>query len=259
MQISRTVNQASFVMVMGVGHTNLSIISLTIVVVAITIAIVVVLIIVLIVTIIVVFHIFHLLSIKISAEWHIFIRQEYFCVTYMQYFAQIREVWYILPNCSGKAILTYIIINPYSMARVSLYLNFPRSTEEAFNFYKSVFGTEFNGPIHRMGEVPADPSRPALAEEDKNLVMHVELPLLGGMVLMGTDAPESMGFTVKYGNNIFINLEPDTRAETKRLFDALSAGGKVDMELQEMFWGDYFGSCTDKYGVAWMFNCSSKE
>jgi PhnB protein len=75
---------------------------------------------------------------------------------------------------------------------------------------------------------------------------------------MGTDAPESMGFTVKPGNNIHINIEPDTRKETERLFNALSAGGKVTMDLQDMFWGDYFGSCTDKYGVQWMFNCSAK-
>lgn len=76
---------------------------------------------------------------------------------------------------------------------------------------------------------------------------------------MGTDAPESMGFKVTFGNNLFINLEPDTRGETERLFNALSEGGTISMQLQEMFWGDYFGSCTDKFGVLWMFNCSSKE
>jgi PhnB protein len=144
------------------------------------------------------------------------------------------------------------------MARVSTYLNFPRSTEEAFNFYKSVFGTEFTGTTQRMGDVPPQEGGPALAEADKNLVMHVELPILGGHVLMGTDAPESMGFKLAYGTNSFLNLEPDTREETKKLFDALSAGGKVGMQLQEMFWGGYFGSCTDKYGVQWMFNCTSK-
>lgn len=145
------------------------------------------------------------------------------------------------------------------MAKVSTYLNFPRSTEEAFNFYKSVFGGEFEGEIHRMGEVPTQEGQPPMAEADKNLVMHVALPILGGHMLMGTDAPESMGFDVKFGNNIFINLEPDTRVETDRLFAALSAGGKVEMPLTEMFWGDYFGSCTDKYGVQWMFNCIEKK
>jgi PhnB protein len=144
------------------------------------------------------------------------------------------------------------------MARVSTYLNFPRNTEEAFNFYKSVFGGEFIGEINRFSTVPPQKGVPPIKEEDKNLVMHIALATLGEHVLMGTDAPESMGFKVKPGNNIYINLEPDTRTETKRLFDALSKGGKVEMQLQEMFWGDYFGSCTDKYGIQWMFNCSSK-
>lgn len=148
------------------------------------------------------------------------------------------------------------------MAKVSTYLNFARETEAAFNFYKSVFGTEFVGKINRMGEVPppagGPPGQPPLAEADKNLVMHVGLPILGGHVLMGTDAPESMGFKVNFGNNVYINLEPDTRAETDRLFATLSAGGKVEMQPQDMFWGDYFGSCVDKFGVRWMFNCSSK-
>ena len=146
-----------------------------------------------------------------------------------------------------------------SMARVSTYLNFPRSTEAAFLFYKSVFGTEFSAPIHRFSEIPPSPDQPPLAEADKSLVMHVELPIHGGHVLMGTDAPESMGFTVKPGNNMYINLEPDTRAETDRLFAALSAGGKVEMALQEMFWGGYFGSLVDQFGVLWMLNCNNKS
>lgn len=144
------------------------------------------------------------------------------------------------------------------MAKVSTYLNFRRNTEEAFNFYKSVFGTEFIGGINRFRDVPAAEGAPAIAEEDKDLVMHVSLPILGGHVLMGTDAPESMGFTVIEGNNTYINLEPDTREETSHLFVGLSAGGKVTMPLQEMFWGDYYGSCTDKFGINWMFNCSAK-
>ena len=145
------------------------------------------------------------------------------------------------------------------MARVSTYLNFARNTEEAFNFYQSVFGGEFEGGISRFGDIPPQEGQPALAEADKNLVMHVSLPILGGHRLMGTDAPESMGFTVKPGNNVYINLEPDTRVETGRLFAALSEGGKVEMALTDMFWGDYFGSCTDKFGIQWMFNCSEKK
>lgn len=145
------------------------------------------------------------------------------------------------------------------MSTVSTYLNFDRNTEAAFNFYKTVFGGEFFGNgIMRMGDVPSQEGMPPLTEEDKNLVMHVELHILGGHSLMGTDAPESMGFKLIKGNNVYINLQPDSRKETKQLFDALSAGGEVTMELQDMFWGDYFGSCTDKFGVQWMFNCSEK-
>jgi len=145
------------------------------------------------------------------------------------------------------------------MARVSTYLNFARETEEAFNFYKSVFGGEFIGGIHRMSEVPPQEGQPPMAEADKNLVMHIALPILGGHVLMGTDAPESMGFKVNFGNTVYINLEPDTREEADRLFNALSAGGKVEMAMQDMFWGDYFGSFADKYGIKWMINYSKKQ
>jgi len=145
------------------------------------------------------------------------------------------------------------------VARVSTYLNFARETQEAFDFYKSVFRTEFLTPISRMGEVPPQEGQPELSDEDKNLVMNVQLPILGGHVLMGTDAPESMGFKVNQGNNVYINLEPDTRVETDRLFQALSEGGKVEMEPQEMFWGDYFGSLVDKFGVQWMLNCTARE
>lgn len=146
------------------------------------------------------------------------------------------------------------------MARVSTYLNFSRNTEEAFNYYKSIFGGEFSGGgIAHLGDVPPGEGTPQIAEGDKNLVLHIELPIVGGHLLMGTDAPESMGFKIEFGNNVHINLEPDTKAETRRLFDALSAGGTVTMKLQTMFWGAYYGSCTDKFGVHWMFNCNEKE
>jgi len=145
------------------------------------------------------------------------------------------------------------------MARVSTYLNFPRNTEEAFLFYKSVFGGEFAGMgVMRMGDIPPQEGMPNLADDDKHLIMHIELETVGGHIIMGTDAPESMGFRVNYGNNVHINLEPDTRKETKRIFDALSVGGKITMPLQDMFWGAYYGSITDKYGVQWMLNCNEK-
>ena len=118
------------------------------------------------------------------------------------------------------------------MARVNTYLNFPRNTEEAFLFYKSVFGGAFSGGgIARFSDIPSSEGAPPMAEEDKNLIMHIELPILGGHVLMGTDAPESMGFKVDFDNNVYISLEPDSRAETNKLFDALAEGGTISMEL----------------------------
>lgn len=144
------------------------------------------------------------------------------------------------------------------MASVSTYLNFQETTEEAFNFYRSVFGGEFVGGIMRMGDAPPQEGVPPLSEKDKNLVMHVELRILGIHSLMGTDCVGSWGMEAKAGNNMSINVDPGTRAETKRLFDALSEGGEVTMELQDMLWGDYFGSLTDKYGINWMFNCGEK-
>ena len=98
-----------------------------------------------------------------------------------------------------------------------------------------------------------------MKEEDKNLIMHIELPIMGNYVLMGTDAPESMRPQLIQGNNMSIMLEPDTREEVDRLFHALSAGGKVEMPLTDMFWGAYYGSCTDKYGIQWMFNFYTKK
>lgn len=144
------------------------------------------------------------------------------------------------------------------MARVSTYLNFPRSTEQAFLFYRSVFGGEFIGPINRYADIPAAPGQPAMAEADKGLVMHVELPILGGHVLMGSDAPQSMGLTVTSGNQVSINLEPDTRAEADRLFEGLAVNGKVEMPMADMFWGAYFGCLVDRFGVRWMVNCANQ-
>lgn len=145
------------------------------------------------------------------------------------------------------------------MARISTYLNFSRNTEEAFNFYKSVFGGDFvDGKINRFSDIPAQEGMPPMADEDKKLVMHVALPILGGHLLMGTDAPESMGFKVNKGNNVYISLHPDSRSEADKLFVKLSEGGEVEMPMQDMFWGDYYGSLTDKFGIKWMVNYSAK-
>ena len=107
--------------------------------------------------------------------------------------------------------------------------------------------------------MPSMEGMPPLSDSMKKLVMHVELPITGGHILMGTDAPQEMGFTVAVGNNMHINLEPDTKAEAKKIFDALSEGGNITMPLGDMFWGAYFGSVTDKYGINWMINCWAKE
>jgi PhnB protein len=145
------------------------------------------------------------------------------------------------------------------MARTSTYLNFLGKTEEAFLFYKTVFKTEFAAPIARMNDVPPAPGMPELKEAEKNMVMHVELPIVGGHALMGTDALESMGHTITFGTNVSINLEPDTRSETERLFNELGKGGNVTMPLQDMFWGAYFGTLIDRFGVQWMFNCTEAK
>lgn len=147
---------------------------------------------------------------------------------------------------------------PDNQARVSSYVNFPGNTEEAFNFYKSVFKTDFINGIQRFGDIPEEEGQPPIAESVKKLVLHVELPLIGGHVLMATDSPKEMGFTVNPGNNMHINLEPESREETQRIFNALSEGGKIEMPLQDMFWGAYFGSFTDRYGINWMINFQNK-
>ncbi len=140
------------------------------------------------------------------------------------------------------------------MARVSTYLNFEGNAEEAFEFYASVFGTELLAPIQRMGDVASDPNRPAMPEGEKRLVMHAELPILAGHVIMATDIVESMGHQLRVGNNTTINLEPDSLAETQRLYDALSVGSSEGMPLTEMFWGATWGTCLDRFGIRWMFN-----
>ncbi len=140
------------------------------------------------------------------------------------------------------------------MARVSTYLNFEGNAEEAFEFYASVFGTELVAPIQRMGDVASDPNRPAMPEGEKRLVMHAELPILAGHVIMATDIVESMGHQLRVGNNTTINLEPDSLAETQRLYDALSVGSSEGMPLTEMFWGATWGTCLDRFGIRWMFN-----
>jgi PhnB protein len=143
------------------------------------------------------------------------------------------------------------------MASVSTYLNFPRTCAAAFEFYKGVFGTDYVDQISYYGGLPTGPGQPPMSEADAKLIMNIQLPILGGHVLMGSDAVEGFGETFTPGNNVSLTLHPDTRADTDRLFAALGAGGTVHMPLADAFWGGYFGYLIDKFGTRWMFNCYS--
>lgn len=144
------------------------------------------------------------------------------------------------------------------MSRIAIHLNFDRQTEAAFNFYRSIFGGEFSGQLMRWKDIPTDPKQPSIPESDKDLIMHIVLPLLNCTLLYGSDTPESMRSNLIVGNNIQISLEPDTRQEADRLFKALSEGGQVRMPMQQMFWGDYYGAVTDKFGINWMIDSNQK-
>ena len=133
------------------------------------------------------------------------------------------------------------------------YLNFNGNTEEAFNFYKSVFGGDF-AVVMRFGD---NPQCDQMTEDDKKRIMHIALPIDGGM-LMATDALESMGQKLNVGNNFYISLSPSSREDADRIFAGLSDGGKVEMPMSEMFWG-YFGSFSDKFGVQWMLNVGNGQ
>ena len=134
------------------------------------------------------------------------------------------------------------------MPTVNTYLNFNGNTEEAFNFYRSVFGGEFV----MMQRLKDTPDADKLSARDKEKIMHVALPI-GGNVLMGTDVLESMP-QVKFGTNSSIAITPDSEEQAHKLFDGLSTGGNVAMPLEKMFWGALFGMFTDKYGIQWMVN-----
>lgn len=137
---------------------------------------------------------------------------------------------------------------------LSIYLNFDGNCREAFEFYRSVFGGEFIH-ISTFGEGPADMEIP---EEERDGIMHVSLPI-GASVLMGSDMPSGFGPTFRMGNNFSVSYASHSRAETDELFAGISQGGAVTMAPADMFWGSYFGSCIDKFGVAWQFNCDLRQ
>jgi PhnB protein len=136
------------------------------------------------------------------------------------------------------------------MISINTYFNFQGNTEDAMNFYKTVFGGEFT-IFQRFRDMPGCEKMPP---EDQNKIMHVSLATPKGYVFMATDALESMEQKLVFGNNYHIIVHTESEAETDRLFNALSAGGKVEMPLNKTFWGAYCGMIRDKYNVQWMVN-----
>lgn len=145
------------------------------------------------------------------------------------------------------------------MAGVSTYLNFDGTTEAAFEFYKSVFGTEYESPIYRFGDMPPQEGMPPLSDAFKDKVLNVSLPIAGGHILMGTDAMEGMGHPLVMGTNVHIMVHTDSRDEADALFAKLSDGGQVEMPMADMFWGSYYGSFRDKFGLNWMINFGTAQ
>lgn len=140
------------------------------------------------------------------------------------------------------------------MAVMNPYLNFPGNTEDAFNFYKSVFGGEFK-MLMRFGDTPEKDRTPA-ALQDK--IMHIALPI-GSSMLMATDAMEEMGQKLTFGNNQHISYSADSAEDGQRIFDGLAAGGKVGVPYAKQFWGDTLGMLTDQFGVQWMVGYSNMQ
>lgn len=137
------------------------------------------------------------------------------------------------------------------MKAVNPYLNFKGNTEEAFNFYKTVFGGDFQGLMRfrDFGE-----NTMGIAERELDKIAHIALPLGGGALLMATDVVDGMPGKFIVGTNFYITLEPDTPDEAKALFNALSAGGSTEMPLQATQWAELYGICADRFGVQWMLN-----
>jgi PhnB protein len=142
------------------------------------------------------------------------------------------------------------------MTKINIYLNFAGNTEEAFNFYRSVFGGEFSALV-RFKDMPMPGEK--LRKEDERKIMHIGLPIGQGDVLMASDSLESLGQKLVQGNNAYISVHPDTKEEADRIFKALSAGGAIEMPIADQPWGDYYGSFKDKFGMMWMVNYSKPK
>lgn len=140
------------------------------------------------------------------------------------------------------------------MATINPYLNFEGKTEEAFNFYKSVFGGEF-AVIQRFKDMPDGDK---MSADDQNKIMHVSLPI-NGNVLMGTDTLESMGQKLNVGDNFSVSVNTDSEAESDQIFNALAVGGEIIMPLEKAFWGAYFGMLKGRFGIQWLVNFDYNE
>ena len=138
------------------------------------------------------------------------------------------------------------------MATINSYLTFDGNCEEAFNFYKSVFGGQFP-MVGRFGDMPPAEGMPPLPEDAKNRIMHITLPISEETILMGSDTMPGV-HEHKVGNNISLSINTNSREEAERVFHGLSEGGNVTMPLSDTFWGAYFGMWTDKFGINWMVN-----
>lgn len=136
------------------------------------------------------------------------------------------------------------------MATMNPYLSFNGNAEEAFNFYKSVFGGEFMN-VTRFKDTP---EAGKVSKNEENKIMHIALPLGNGYVLMASDVLESMGYKVNPGNNFSIAVSVESDEQATKIFDKLSAGGKITMPLQKTFWGAFFGMINDKFGIQWMIS-----
>ena len=143
------------------------------------------------------------------------------------------------------------------MATVNIYLNFNGNCEEAFNFYKSVFGGEFPY-IGRYKDMPQDSGK-TLPKDQENLIMHVSLPISKETMLMGSDVGGEWTDTYRQGTNFAICVSPDTKEDADRFFNELSKGGQVQMPMDNTFWGDYFGMFADKFGINWMVSYNEKQ
>jgi len=141
------------------------------------------------------------------------------------------------------------------MAAVNPYLMFNGTCEEAFLFYKSVFGGEFPY-IGKYKDAPAEEGE-VLSEEALNRVMHVSLPI-GNTILMGSDSHPRYG-DVGFGDNFMVSINTESKEEADKIFNGLSAGGKVEMPINDTFWGSYFGMFKDKFGINWMVNFDKNE